>query len=176
VPAMHGSKKGVGGTVTGRSNGVNSDGSLMNVGNKFGARPSIRLFTQYSSSSQMEQALSDDWIYGAGEPQRTSHHQGSAYKKRAVAPASGAIGQWPSADQRALTEQHWPAAQPLNQHREAATLGGRDHDDAGSTGLTPRARQLHLGPRAESLLPLDATPPHRRQRRTRSSSTAAGAA
>ena len=57
--------KGVGGMQSGRSNGLNADGSLMNVGNKLSDRPSIRLFTQYSSSSQMEQALSDDWIYGA---------------------------------------------------------------------------------------------------------------
>ena len=40
--------KGVGGMQSGRSNGLNADGSLMNVGNKLSDRPSIRLFTQYS--------------------------------------------------------------------------------------------------------------------------------
>eukprot|EP01050_Picozoa_sp_SAG11_P017334 SAG11_NODE_2488_length_3295_cov_4.463079_3_plen_89_part_00 len=61
-------KKGVGGLISGRSNGLNADGSLMNVGNKLGSRPSIRLFNQYSAGTAMQAALTDEGMgYEPGE-------------------------------------------------------------------------------------------------------------
>lgn len=53
------------------SNGINSDGSLMNVGNKLGSRPSIKLYPQYSSGSAMAALLSDDGM-GIGPASTTS--------------------------------------------------------------------------------------------------------
>jgi hypothetical protein len=41
------------------SNGINSDGSLMNVGNRLGDRPSIKLFPQYNSGDTMRALLAD---------------------------------------------------------------------------------------------------------------------
>lgn len=49
------------------SNGFNSDGSLMNVNNRLGSRPSIKLFTQYNSGSAMSALL-----YGGGGPETSS--------------------------------------------------------------------------------------------------------
>jgi len=40
------------------SNGLRTDGTSFNVGNKLGAKPSIRLFSQYSSGSAMDAILS----------------------------------------------------------------------------------------------------------------------
>eukprot|EP00656_Telonema_subtile_P004507 TRINITY_DN12054_c0_g1_i1.p1 TRINITY_DN12054_c0_g1~~TRINITY_DN12054_c0_g1_i1.p1 ORF type:complete len:225 (-),score=28.88 TRINITY_DN12054_c0_g1_i1:168-842(-) len=42
------------------SNGLNPDGSCMNVGNKLAARPSIKLFPQYSSGAAMISLLTDE--------------------------------------------------------------------------------------------------------------------
>ena len=41
------------------SNGINSDGSLMNIGNKLGDKPSIRLFPEYNSGDTMRNLISD---------------------------------------------------------------------------------------------------------------------
>ena len=56
--------------MSGRSNGINADGSLMNVGNKLGSRPSIRLFNQYSRGDAMRDALTDDGMGYDHEPVR----------------------------------------------------------------------------------------------------------
>lgn len=45
----------------GSSNGHNSDGSMMNVNNRLGSRPSIKLFSQYNTGSAMSSLL-----YGSG--------------------------------------------------------------------------------------------------------------
>ena len=39
------------------SNGVNSDGSLMNLNNKLGEKPSIKLFPKYNSGNTMKNLL-----------------------------------------------------------------------------------------------------------------------
>lgn len=48
------------------SNGINSDGSLMNVGNKLSDRPSIKLFPQYNSGDTMRALLADCGGLGEG--------------------------------------------------------------------------------------------------------------
>ena len=156
--------KGVGGMQSGRSNGLNADGSLMNVGNKLSDRPSIRLFTQYSSSSQMEQALSDDWIYGAEpaeaarapDPAHAAHaHAAHAHpaqlgepgyapgqKRRALASGSGLVGPGGQA-------QRW-RTRPQALDTNGNALRAIEDDEAdwdvgdGSTGLTPRAQHMQL--------------------------------
>jgi hypothetical protein len=49
------------------SNGLNTDGSLMNVGNKLGDRPCIKLYPQYSSGSKMKTLLADCGGLGQGD-------------------------------------------------------------------------------------------------------------
>jgi len=39
------------------SNGINSDGSLMNLNNKLGEKPSIKLFPKYNSGNSMKKLL-----------------------------------------------------------------------------------------------------------------------
>jgi len=48
------------------SNGINSDGSLMNVGNKLGEKPSIKLFPKYNSGDTMRALLADCGGLGDG--------------------------------------------------------------------------------------------------------------
>ena len=159
MPAM----KGLGGGHTGRSNGLNADGSLMNVGNKLGDRPSIRLFTQYSSSSQMEQALSDDWIYGkdpadgarapdsmpayaapghAAQPRDASHRPGPGQKRRALPSGVGYVAPG-GQPQRWRTRPH-----AVDMNGDALRAIEDDEVDwdvgDGSTGLTPRAQHMQL--------------------------------
>lgn len=129
--------RGLGGRQSGRSNGLNADGSLMNVGNKLGERPSIRLFTQYSSSSQMEQALSDDWIYGKeAEGVVPSQLAGETpgQKRRALPSGVGLVG-------GGGQPQRWRT------RPQAVEAKGDEADwemGDGSTGLTPRAQHMAL--------------------------------
>ena len=172
MPAM----KGLGGLQSGRSNGLNADGSLMNVGNKLGDRPSIRLFTQYSSSSQMEQALSDDWIYG-NEPTEApayaapghaaardaSHRAGPGQKRRALSSNVGYVAPG-GQPQRWRTRPH-----AVDMNGEALRVIEDDDVDEdwalghGSTGLTPRAQQMQLALPLHGPVPAPGLPPARPQ-------------
>eukprot|EP00163_Fabomonas_tropica_P031173 TRINITY_DN731_c0_g1_i5.p2 TRINITY_DN731_c0_g1~~TRINITY_DN731_c0_g1_i5.p2 ORF type:complete len:107 (+),score=23.46 TRINITY_DN731_c0_g1_i5:89-409(+) len=69
------------------SNGARTDGTSMNVGLELNDRPSIRLFTQYSSGDAMKALLTDEGMgYAPGSPNKPSaasrqqqprHHQHS---------------------------------------------------------------------------------------------------
>ena len=129
----------------GASNGINADGSLMNVGNKLGDRPSIRLFTQYTHSSQMEEALSDNWIYGSGEDPAAKKPEGHAH------PGGAGDGVPNKRAHHAGPEQarNWGArpapVEPgglgtiVDEGEEGWSLGDE------RTGLTPRAQHMQLG-------------------------------
>jgi hypothetical protein len=66
------------------SNGINSDGSLMNVGNKLGDRASIKLFPQYSSGDTMRALLAD--CGGLGDASQASPPQRPAAIDQNAAP------------------------------------------------------------------------------------------
>ena len=65
------------------SNGINADGSLMNVGNKLGDRPSIKLFPQYNSGDTMRALLAD--CGGLGEGLGEGDRPGAILENDAVA-------------------------------------------------------------------------------------------
>jgi len=81
------------------SNGINSDGSLMNVGNVLGTRPSIKLFPKYNSGTTMKNLLADCGGLGEGIQENTANHPQSQTTQ-----ADGANAQQPQYNKIPLRE------------------------------------------------------------------------
>ena len=67
------------------SNGINTDGSCMNVGNTLGERPSIKLFPKYNSGTTMRTLLADCGGLGDGlhsNKNITEHNSVSTLQKK----------------------------------------------------------------------------------------------
>ena len=133
----------------GSTNGLNSDGSLMNVNNRMGSRPSIKLFSQYNTGSTMSSLLYGGSVpktaapvrprLSAAERHREQYRQEAAAKKSATRSGTGA-----SARNKSIS--------PTVRRAAAASAGRRSPTPPGSPaqGRLGGRKQMEGGRRGAS--------------------------
>lgn len=140
------------------SNGLRTDGTSFNVGNKLGDRPSIRLFSQYNTGAAMSALLSQ----ACSDSDEEAPHEARAPSSSASSPTKAAPLDVFSHHSRAKTQLdfEWGQRRLLdavrgNRAREvrAAVADGADVNKADERGWTPLHVAAHVGkPRMCELL------------------------